>query len=90
MKRINAEFGTSVGYRTAGSDCFDQRPERSAVWRCRQSTFIARLIGWQNPCHGWIVVAPSATEAEGVDAEFAKQVADFIDQYRPALEALAK
>lgn len=40
--------------------------------------------------HGWIVVAPSATQAEGVDAEFAAQVADFIDQYRPALEKLAK
>ena len=40
--------------------------------------------------HGRIVVAPSTAEAAGVDAEFAKQVADFIDQYRPALEALAK
>ena len=40
--------------------------------------------------HGRIVVAPSAAEADGVDAEFAAQVADFIDQYRPALEALAK
>jgi putative addiction module antidote len=26
----------------------------------------------------------------GVDEEFARQVAEFIDQYRPALDALAK
>ncbi len=30
------------------------------------------------------------TEVDSVDAEFAQQVADFISQYRPALEALAK
>lgn len=40
--------------------------------------------------HGCIVIAPFITDAEGVDAEFAKQVANFIDQYRPALDALAK
>ena len=37
-----------------------------------------------------IVITPLPTSAEGVDAEFARQVADFIDTYRPALEALAK
>lgn len=40
--------------------------------------------------HGRIVITPAALEADGIDAEFAKQVADFIDEYRPALEALAK
>ena len=40
--------------------------------------------------HGRIVIAPAITGAEGVDAEFAKQVADFIEEYRPALEALAR
>ncbi len=34
-------------------------------------------------------IQPS-TEVDSVDAEFAQQVADFISQYRPALEALAK
>ncbi len=34
-------------------------------------------------------IQPS-TEVDSVDAEFAQQVADFIAQYRPALEALAK
>lgn len=28
--------------------------------------------------------------AQDVDAEFAQQVAEFIDEYRPALEALAR
>ena len=39
---------------------------------------------------GHIIIAPSPTAAEGVDAAFAKQVADFIEQYRPALDALAR
>ncbi len=40
--------------------------------------------------HGQIVIAPSAPVVDGVDAEFARQVADFIESYRPALEALAR
>ncbi|MFN2421327.1 MAG: AbrB/MazE/SpoVT family DNA-binding domain-containing protein [Gemmatimonadota bacterium] len=36
-----------------------------------------------------IVIAPHEVEVEGVDEEFAKQVSDFIERYRPALEALA-
>ena len=40
--------------------------------------------------HGRIVISPPSTGAEGVDAEFAQQVAEFIEEYRPALEALAK
>jgi putative addiction module antidote len=39
-----------------------------------------------------IVVTPaeSPEAMEGVDPEFAQQVADFIEQYRPALQELAK
>jgi antitoxin component of MazEF toxin-antitoxin module len=37
-----------------------------------------------------IIITPTADELEGVDREFAQQVAEFIDQYRPALEALAR
>ena len=37
-----------------------------------------------------ITIGPSPTAVEGVDAAFAKQVADFIEQYRPALDALAR
>ena len=37
-----------------------------------------------------IVIARSAVETDGVDTEFARQVAAFIDRYRPALEALAE
>jgi antitoxin MazE len=41
---------------------------------------------------GRIVIEPvrSATYPEGVDAEFAAQVSDFIEQYRPALKKLAE
>ena len=35
-----------------------------------------------------IVIKPAAALA-GIDETFAQQVADFIEQYRPALEALA-
>lgn len=38
---------------------------------------------------GQIVMTPAAPAADGVDADFARQVADFIEEYRPALEALA-
>jgi len=37
-----------------------------------------------------IVIAPTDMAAVEIDAEFARQVADFIDAYRPALEALAR
>ena len=40
--------------------------------------------------HGRIMIAPVPSDADGVDAEFAAQVAEFIEQYRPALEALAR
>jgi putative addiction module antidote len=39
---------------------------------------------------GRIVIVPTIAEADGVDPIFAKHVADFIEQYRPALESLAK
>lgn len=37
-----------------------------------------------------ITIAPIAAELTGVDQEFARQVEEFIEQYRPALEALAR
>ena len=39
---------------------------------------------------GQISIAPVPAVVDGVDAEFARQVADFIAAYRPALEALAR
>jgi putative addiction module antidote len=36
-----------------------------------------------------IVVTPKAIDLSGIDEEFAGQVAEFIERYRPALEALA-
>lgn len=35
--------------------------------------------------HRQIPIAPAPTAADGVDAELARQVADFISAYRPAL-----
>jgi putative addiction module antidote len=37
-----------------------------------------------------IVIRPVERSIVGVDEAFARQVADFIDEYRPALEALAR
>lgn len=37
-----------------------------------------------------IAPLPDDVNTDGVDAEFARQVANFIDEYRPALEALAR
>jgi putative addiction module antidote len=37
-----------------------------------------------------IVVVPAHQLTQGVDEAFARQVAEFIEQYRPALEALAR
>ncbi|MDX9993605.1 MAG: AbrB/MazE/SpoVT family DNA-binding domain-containing protein [Anaerolineales bacterium] len=39
---------------------------------------------------GKIVIRPMQQAVPGVDEEFARQVAEFIDEYRPALDALAK
>jgi antitoxin component of MazEF toxin-antitoxin module len=42
------------------------------------------------PEQGQIIITPKAELLPGIDQEFARQVTEFIDQYRPALEALAK
>jgi antitoxin MazE len=39
---------------------------------------------------GKIVIRPMQQTVPGVDEEFARQLAEFIDEYRPALESLAK
>ncbi len=43
-----------------------------------------------NLTQGQIIMTPTPPSAAGVDALFARQVADFIEEYRPALEALAQ
>jgi len=40
--------------------------------------------------HGQIVIRPSLPIVPGVDEEFAHQLDSFINEYRSALEALAK
>ena len=42
-----------------------------------------------NLAQGQIIMMPTTPTADGVDILFARQVADFIEEYRPALEALA-
>jgi antitoxin component of MazEF toxin-antitoxin module len=37
-----------------------------------------------------IVITPASLSLPGIDETFAQQVSEFIEQYRPALEALAK
>ncbi len=39
---------------------------------------------------GQIIIRPVREAPYGVDQAFARQVAEFIEEYRPALEALAK
>jgi putative addiction module antidote len=39
---------------------------------------------------GKIVIRPMRQAMPGVDEEFARQLAEFIEEYRPALNALAK
>jgi antitoxin component of MazEF toxin-antitoxin module len=39
---------------------------------------------------GRIIVASLSAPNSGIDTEFARQVAEFIERYRPALEALAR
>jgi putative addiction module antidote len=39
---------------------------------------------------GKIIIRPMRQAVPGVDEDFARQVSEFIDEYRPALEALAK
>ena len=37
-----------------------------------------------------LTITPHVVEAAGVDESFARQVAEFIEEYRPALQALAE
>jgi len=39
---------------------------------------------------GVIIVTPAGRALPGVDCEFGRQVAEFIEQYRPALQAMAR
>ena len=39
---------------------------------------------------GVITIAPAPVAVKGVDEDFARQLSAFIEQYRPALESLAK
>lgn len=43
-----------------------------------------------NPETGAIMVRNAAIELNGVDQEFVQHIDEFIEQYRPALEALAR
>ena len=43
-----------------------------------------------DPATKQITIRPVERSVPGVDEEFARQVAEFIDGYRPALEALAR
>jgi antitoxin MazE len=43
-----------------------------------------------DPAGRQIIIAPVEANIEGVDETFARQLADFIEQYRPALKALAE
>ena len=40
--------------------------------------------------NGQILIRPTSQEVSGVDETFAKQVNEFIAEYRPALDALSK
>lgn len=40
--------------------------------------------------HQHFVITPHTVGASGVDETFARQVAEFIEEYRPALQALAE
>ena len=40
--------------------------------------------------HRRIIIEPAAVKLAHIDSDFAQQLGDFIEQYRPALEALAK
>jgi putative addiction module antidote len=40
--------------------------------------------------HGRIVIEPVLAALGDIDAAFAQQLTEFIEEYRPALEALAK
>ena len=43
-----------------------------------------------NPTQNQIVITPASLQLPGIDEAFAQQVAEFIEAYRPALEALAQ
>lgn len=43
-----------------------------------------------DPQNRRIIVTPEREDLQGVNEEFARQVKEFIDEYRPALEALAR
>jgi putative addiction module antidote len=44
----------------------------------------------EDPDRGSLIVSPVETDLAGIDLEFAQHVAEFVERYRPALEALAK
>jgi len=43
-----------------------------------------------DPKQNQIIITPAMASLPDIDSEFAQQVSEFIDRYRPALEALAR
>ncbi len=62
-------------------------PEMLRAYRLQQGSKVRIELDEE---HGGILVKPAEAEVAGIDAEFARQLDDFINQYRQALDSLAQ
>lgn len=74
-------------FRTGNSMVVSLPPETLDFLKLKEGSEVSVELNRQR---GEIVITPLGRDLPGVDAEFARQVAEFIEEYRPALEALAK
>jgi putative addiction module antidote len=74
-------------FKTGNSMVVSLPPETLDFLNLKQGSEVSVKLNRQR---GEIIIAPLGRELPGVDPEFASQVAQFIEEYRPALEALAK
>jgi antitoxin MazE len=74
-------------FRTGNSMVVSLPPETLDFLQLKKGSEVSVELNRQR---GEIIIAPLGRNLPGIDAEFARQVAAFIEEYRPALEALAK
>jgi antitoxin component of MazEF toxin-antitoxin module len=74
-------------FRTEGKLAVSLPPESLALWGLEEGSEVSVSLDQES---GRIIVEPMAMKTAVIDSEFARQVQEFIEQYKPALDTLAK
>ena len=74
-------------YKTGNSLVITLPKESIQILGLREGSEVSVVVDQEQ---GRIIIEPAGPQRTAIDPIFAQQLNDFIEQYRPALEALAK